>query len=95
MRIMILATTLEKIDVFITALRVKQGDEDFAARPPIIAAPQSWLDQLYVHFGPDDGEPVVVDQVHGVKVVLQADLDEPCLIDADGKVYRVHPKVGG
>lgn len=57
---------------------------------PVIAAPKWWLDELCTELGAGEGmEP---DLIHNCKVLRNDELEEPMLIDHDGKMYPVLPK---
>lgn len=57
---------------------------------PIIAAPHWWLEELRIELGADEGmEP---DTIHNCTVVRRDELEEPMLVDHDGKMYPVLPK---
>lgn len=57
---------------------------------PIIAAPKWWLDELCEELGANEGmEP---DMIHNCKVVRNDELEEPKLIDHDGKMYSILPQ---
>lgn len=58
---------------------------------PVIAAPKWWLDEVAAEFGAADGE--VPGKIHDCEVVRRDTIEEPCLIDHDGKVYRIMPTV--
>lgn len=75
-------------------LKAKIEPSKWAETPlPVIAAPRSWVDDVRAEFGGGEPEDFVLDQIHDCKVVVQEGIEEPCLIDHDGKVYRLVPKV--
>lgn len=58
---------------------------------PIIAGPKWWLDAVVEEFGGESGEEP--GEIHGCQVVRRDNIDEPVLIDHDGKVYKIMPGV--
>lgn len=56
---------------------------------PVIAAPAWWMEQIRVELGAAEGmEP---DMIHNCKVIRNDDIDQPVLVDHDGKVYPIIP----
>ncbi len=72
-------------------LKEKIPSKEWGETPlPIIAAPGWWMNEVREELGVEEGfEP---GQIHGCAIVRNDDIDEPCLIDHDGKVYPIVPQ---
>ena len=72
------------------ALKEKVPPHKWADTPlPVIAAPGWWMEEVRKDLG---GEPgLEVHEIHGCTVMRQDNLNEPMLIDWDGKIYPLLP----
>lgn len=69
-------------------LKARISPDKWADTPlPVIAAPKWWLDAIVKEFGGEEGDEP--GQIHGCSVVRRDTLDEPVLIDHDGKTYKI------
>lgn len=73
------------------ALKELIAPEKWSETPlPVIAAPGWWLEEVRKEMNVEEGfEP---GEIHGCHVTRMDELDEPMLIDHDGKFYSVLPQ---
>lgn len=73
------------------ALKEKIPPDQWGETPlPVIAAPGWWMEEIRQELGVAVGfEP---GEIHGCHVTRQDNINEPCLIDHDGKVYPILPQ---
>lgn len=73
------------------ALKEKIPPDQWGDTPlPVIAAPGWWMEELRQEMGVAPGfEP---GEIHGCHVTRQDNVQEPVLIDHDGKVYPILPQ---
>ncbi len=73
-------------------LKAKIPPEKWAETPlPVIAAPRAWCDEVVAEFGGQPGD--LPGEIHGCRVVVKDDITKPWLIDHDGTVYSIEPKL--
>lgn len=74
------------MNIIKTAKFLKEAEPD---REPVLASPKWFLDEVRAAHGelPDS----VVESIGGCKVVVNESIDEPSVISAGGKVYKVLP----
>jgi len=72
------------------ALKEKIPPDQWSETPlPVIAAPGWWMEEVRKELGVEVGfEP---GEIHGCHVTRQDNINEPVLIDHDGKVYPILP----
>ena len=73
------------------ALKEKIEPHLWAETPlPVIAAPGWWMEEIRKEMNVEEGfEP---GEIHGCTVLRKDELNEPFLIDHDGKMYPVLPQ---
>ena len=73
------------------ALKEQISPEKWGETPlPVIAAPGWFMEQVRTELG---GEPgLEVAEIHGCAVTRKDEIDEPWLIDHDGKMYPILPQ---
>lgn len=87
---MIIDESLANIERCVRNLR--ENDPHFETKPPIVASPQWWIDEVKVAFKEKMTEATdEIEQIHGVRLLLRAELQEPFVISGGGKVYPVLP----
>lgn len=75
-----------------TVDHLSSTDPEYATRPAVVAAPQWWVDLIRDYFKDQMETPEdVLDQVHGCKLVLKTDIDEPFTVAADGRIFPALP----
>lgn len=87
---MVIVESLSNIERTVRHLR--EHDPNFKEGPPIVAAPQWWIDEVKTAFKDKMTEPTdEIEQIHGVRLMLQAELQEPFVVSGGGKTYPVLP----
>lgn len=73
------------------ALKEQISPEKWSETPlPVIAAPGWWMEEVRKELG---GEPgLEVAEIHGCAVTRKDEINEPWLIDHDGKMYAILPQ---
>ena len=72
-------------------LKEKIPSKEWGESPlPVIAAPGWWMSEVREELGVE--EDFELCEIHGCAIVRNDDIDEPCLIDHDGKVYPIVPQ---
>jgi len=85
------AFAIANVQHALQALKDQIPPEKWCDTPlPVITAPGWWMEEVRKDLG---GEPgLEVHEVHGCRVFREDSLNEPMLIDHDGKMYPVLPK---
>jgi hypothetical protein len=84
------AFAIGNIQHALQALKEKIPPHEWADTPlPVIVAPGWWLEDVRKDLGVEEGhEPA---EIHGCNVMREDTLNEPMLLDWDGKLYPVLP----
>jgi hypothetical protein len=72
------------------ALKERVPPNEWSHTPlPVVAAPAWWLEEVRAELGaPADTVPC---EIHGCSVIQRDELQDPVLIDHDGKIYPILP----
>ena len=83
--------TIANVQHALQALKEKIPPDQWNETPlPVIAAPGWWMEEVRQELGVPPGfEP---GEIHGCHVTRQDNVQEPVLIDHDGKVYPILPQ---
>ncbi len=82
--------TIANVGHALMALKEKISPDKWGDTPlPVIAAPGWFIDAVGKELGAEPG--LVVDSIHGCSVLRQDELNEPVLIDHDGKAFPILP----